>query len=80
MAKPQRTREDDERVLRMLDMRDGENIGPKEISERFGVSRGAVTGLMDRVIRAERDLIDKCANPELHTNKDGTLGRNWWRK
>jgi DNA-binding MarR family transcriptional regulator len=45
--------------LRML--YDVENIAPSQLSERMGMTRGAISKLADRLV--EKSLIDRFANP-----------------
>lgn len=68
------TRESDERILRMLDLRDGELLTGLQIAERFRTSRSAVLAAMNRVDHAE--LPCACMKPE---NKDGGMARGWWK-
>lgn len=70
------TRADDERILAMLDLRDGDNLGQTRIARHFGVTKSAVAGVFHRV-RTEEVKDCACTKPE---NKDGGMGRLWWMK
>lgn len=75
MRRTVHTRADDEILLQMLDMRDGDNIGMTLIGRHFGVSKSTVAGRFHRV-RHDEVTDCTCRNP---TNKDGGMGRGWWK-
>jgi hypothetical protein len=69
-------RQDDERLLRMLDLRDHEGMKAAAIARYFGVSRNAVIGLFHRQkTQDKQDCL--CRKPE---NQDGGMSRKWWAK
>lgn len=69
------SRADDEALLAMLDLRDGEGMSAGEIAARVGKSRSAVCGAFARV-KNEEVTECRCERPE---NRDGAMGRKWWR-
>ncbi|OAN71113.1 hypothetical protein A8B82_21205 [Sulfitobacter sp. EhC04] len=74
MSSAPQTRADDERYLRILDMRDGDGLSGAVIGSRPGMGRGSVSRIINSIYRAE--LPCRCMKPE---NKDGGLPRGWWR-
>ena len=64
----------DERILTALDMRDGDGKSASEIGGYFGVSKNAILGLLHRMNKAE--LPCGCTKP---ANKNGGMGRGWWK-
>lgn len=73
MAGKTQTRADDERLLRMLDLRDNEGATSTLLAARFCMSRGAVIGAMQRADQAV--LPCACKKRE---NRDGGMPRRWW--
>ena len=76
MGHRQPTRADDEEILTMLDLRDGDGLGMGTIGKRMGKSKGAVSGVFHRV-RTEEIKDCKCRKA---ANKDGGMGRGWWKR
>ena len=70
------TRADDERLLRMLDLRDYEGMSSGQIAESVGVTRNSVVGQFHRVKTSE---VHECACVK-RKNKDGGMKRGWWKK
>lgn len=68
------TRESDERILHMLDLRENEGFNGKQIMAATGMSKGAIAGAAMRVCNAH--LPCKCRKK---ANKNGGMPRNWWR-
>lgn len=68
------TRQDDKRVLRMLDMRDGAKMNAREIAEACGVTTNSVRGELWRIGKAEMPCA--CLKAE---NQDGGMSRGWWK-
>lgn len=66
---PDINREDDMRLLTMLDLHFNEGMTYSEIGLRFGMTRSAVSGAICRV---NREMADDDGFA------DGTLPRKWW--
>lgn len=75
MSSPPPTRADDEALLAMLDLRDGEGMSARQIAARVGKTRSAVCGAFARV-KNEEVTECRCERPD---NRDGAMGRGWWR-
>ena len=73
MAEP--TRQDDEKLLRMLEFK---AAGHKQgaLMERFGMSKGAVAGILHRVRTDTNAVPCKCRK---RANKDGGMPSGWWK-
>ena len=69
-------RHDDERLLRMLDLRDYEGMKPTAIARHMGMTRNAVIGQFHRHKTLDTEEC-KCRKAE---NQDGALKRKWWTK
>jgi predicted transcriptional regulator len=65
-------RSEDERVLRMLHMRDHLGMSLKGIAETEGLTKSAVAGAVQRIDAAN------ALHPE--TVGDGTMPPLWWRQ
>lgn len=65
----------DKQILTMLDLRDHEGWTAKAIGERFGVSKGTIIGLFDRIRKKEQP--DACLKAE---NRNGGMPRKWWKR
>lgn len=73
MPAPIKTRDDDLRVLKILDQADhGDASGARE---RFGLTNGTLQGLRNRTVYAAGRIPCECAKPE---NRDGGMPRRWW--
>lgn len=60
--------------LRILDLRDHEDMKPTAIGRAMGLTRNAVVGRLDRM--KHDPLPCDCRKPE---NRDGGMRRGWWR-
>jgi GTP-sensing pleiotropic transcriptional regulator CodY len=69
------SRDDDLRILRMLDMSDGDGLPASAIAERFGMTRNAVCGVLHRIRSAEVPDGRRLRKG----NRNGDLPRGWWR-
>lgn len=58
-------------MLAVLDLREFGMTGDR-IAKRFGVSRGAILGMLNRI---DRDT-DRCFPP---CDREGTLAPDWWK-
>lgn len=67
------TRQADERVLNMLDLRDNEGMNTKELIAATGMTRGAISGAAWRVRSEEVPCM--CRK---RANQDGGMPRFWW--
>ena len=68
-------RKDDERLLDMLDKLDHGEVGPTVMSQRTGLTKGAIAGLRHRVKAAQDPWPCAARKPE---NRDGGMPRRWW--
>lgn len=69
------TRAEDEALLNLLYLREFDGMGMKEIGERVGMSKNAVIGQINRVMK---DMVPcECRKPE---NRDGGMPNRWWKK
>jgi transposase len=64
----------DELLLKILDLTDHEGLSCKQIAARFGLSKGAVIGLIHRVRNAP---VGRC-RCRRRANRDGGIKRRWW--
>ena len=65
-------RSDDERVLRMLHMRDRLGMSFAGIADAMGTTKSAIAGALDRINRADYPHRSE-------TVGDGTMAPLWWR-
>ena len=72
-----KTRADDERILLILHLLEGEGMSASDVGERFGITRSAVLGYKHRALVDGYDHDDQTTKPE---NLDGAMGPMWWRK
>lgn len=79
MARPPATRADDERVLMMLHLMDGEGMSAGAVGKRYGISRSAVLGYRYRAL-VDLEKSEEGAEVTKPENKDGAMGPLWWRK
>lgn len=70
MSRPDISRAGDEQILAMLDMRDGDNVRVVDIAARFGMSKNAAVGKLNR--------IDKAEDPKRIL--EGSMPRGWWKQ
>ena len=72
---PEPTRQDDLRMLEILDMRECAGMPVKEIAARLGMSKGAVCGAINRIGKAADAVPCRCRRK---ANRDGGMPRRWW--
>jgi len=70
------SRERDELVLTLLDMRHCEGASVAQMQAATGLSKGQVTGLFHRHKPETLWLPCECKKPE---NRDGGMPYGWWR-
>ena len=75
MGMKHHTREDDMRLLWMLDAHETCGQPLAEIARAEGVTRNTVAGLIYRVRREADAMACLCRRPE---NRDGGMPRRWW--
>jgi len=68
MTRPEPTREEDEHVLRALELR-ADGLSHREIAKRCGGTKNRWIGLMSRI----RDALGD------DTTGHGTMPRGWWK-
>ncbi len=68
-------RDDDLRILEILDLREGAGLPVKEVAHRLGVTKGAVCGVINRINRAADAVPCRCRRK---VNRDGGMPRRWW--
>lgn len=66
----------DRQVLDMLHRHYVDGVPKSEIAERYGVGKGAVIGVTNRVLKESDEIECFCTKPE---NKDGGMPAGWWR-
>lgn len=67
------TRDDDERLLAIIDLKVKGEVSPPEIRQRFDLSNSALSGIMNRY--RQSFLPCACEKPE---NRDGGMPDRWW--
>jgi hypothetical protein len=68
------TRQDDETLLAILDLRSNEGLSASQTGKKWGLSKSAVLGKCQRIKTEE---ITECACTKAE-NKDGGMPRFWW--
>lgn len=68
------SRGEDETLLMILDLCDGDGVTAEAAGKRYGLTKGTVIGLMSRVRKAE--LACACTKAE---NSNGGMPRGWWK-
>ena len=68
-----KTREDDMRLLNILDMKIKGQVHPVDLRKKFGLTNSALSGIMNRYRQSEEPCA--CVRPE---NKDGGMQDRWW--
>lgn len=67
----------DEAILTVLDLWDHGRLTARDIAARFGTSRSAILGLINRIERDADEVPSAATKPE---NRDGGMLRGWWKK
>lgn len=68
-------RSQDIRDLTMLDLYDGDAMSCADVGAELGMTKNAVIGLRNRLMKAVEAIEDHCTKPE---NQNGGMGRKWW--
>lgn len=63
----------DEQILTVLDLKDNEGWTLEQIGQRYGKTRSAIAGLINRV-RADEEKHDQ------EGIQNGTMPRKWWKR
>ena len=71
------TRADDERVLAILDMYEGDGVADSIVARKFGITRSVIRGLIHRTLQ-DTKAVHPCRCRK-KANKDGGMKRGWWR-
>lgn len=69
------TRDDDLRILKILDARAHDGLSLVALSERFGGNSAAISRTLAVIRTEDAGVVDVCSRPEC---MDGGMPRRWW--